>query len=442
MRCMRSAGGLALSLIIYSVFPPAVHAQDTSSLAVANYSIVSQQPITTTLANVSYSVSLVNSGSQSFGAVIGTVSSTSFNVRTVPGQNQVTFTPVPPNSRVPGSNTFSVLVDLTQAFDITSAVQWTFQTTAAPPLANAGPNQTASLGATVMLNGSGSTNPSGIGTLTYNWNFTSRPVGSIATLSFTTIVHPTFVVDVAGTYVVQLTVSNGAASSNASVVISTNNSAPVAVAGPNQTVAVGSRVVLNGSGSSDVDGDPLTFHWNIIQLPANSTATLTGANSVSPTFVVDLPGTYIVQLVVNDGIFNSNPSTVNISTQNTAPVANAGPNQAVVPGTLVHLNGSGSTDVDGDPLTYSWRLINLPTGSAATLNSLTAVNPTFTADVPGTYVAQLIVNDGTTNSAPAVVTITTNVVQAPTANAGPNQTVGHGTTVTLSGSGTDPQGLQ
>ena len=55
--------------------------------------------------------------------------------------------------------------------------------------------------------------------------------------------------------------------------------------------------------------------------------------------------------------------------------------------------------------------------------------------------AQLIVNDGKINSAPATVTITTNSVQAPTANAGPNQTVKHGSLVTLSGSGTDPQGL-
>ncbi len=59
------------------------------------------------------------------------------------------------------------------------------------------------------------------------------------------------------------------------------------------------------------------------------------------------------------------------------------------------------------------------------------VNPTFTPDVPGTYVAQLIVNDGVVNSQPSTVTISTNAVQAPTANAGPNQSVVPGSTVTL-----------
>jgi hypothetical protein len=441
MRYVCSAIGVALSVLIFTGCPPEVHAQDTSNLSIANYQFVSQQAITANLSNFTYSVTLVNPGPQSFGSVIGTASTSSFNVRSVPGQNQVTFTPVPPNSRVPGGNTFSVLVDQTQPFDIAASVQWTFQTTAAPPMANAGPNQTAKVGGTVMLNGSGSSNPSGIGTLTYNWNFLSRPVGSVATLSFTAVVNPTFVVDVAGTYVIQLTVSNGMASASANVLVSTNNSAPVAEAGPDQTVAVGSTVVLNGSASSDVDGDPLTFHWALIVLPSGSTATLTGAGTVSSTFVADKPGKYTAQLVVNDGIFNSNPATVNITTGNTAPVANAGPNQIVVKGSLVHLNGSGSTDVDGDPLTYNWTLITLPAGSTAVLSNPTAVNPTFTADLTGTYVAQLIVNDGTVNSAAATVTITTNAVQAPTANAGPNQTIGHGTTVTLSGSGTDPQGL-
>jgi PKD domain len=441
MRHVCSAIAVAVSLIISSVCLPQAHAQDTSNLSLTNYKVVSQQPITSTLSNFTYSVTLVNAGPRSFGSVTGTVSSNSFNVRTVPGQDQVTFTPVPPNSQVPGGNTFSVLVDQTLPLDIASSVQWTFQTTAPPPVANPGPNQTAKLGNTVVLNGGASTNPSGAGTLTYSWRFTSRPAGSIATLNFDTIVNPSFVVDVDGTYVIQLTVSNGVASSSANVLVSTTNSPPVAVAGPNQTAAVGSKVVLNGSGSSDIDGDPLTFHWALILVPSGSTAALTGANTVSPTFVVDTAGKYMAQLVVNDGLFNSNPSSVTITTQNTAPVANAGSNQVVVSGSLVHLNGSASTDVDGDPLTYQWTLITLPTGSTAALSNPTVVSPTFTADLTGTYVAQLVVNDGKVNSTAATVTITTNAVQAPTANAGPNQTVGHGTTVGLSGGGTDPQGL-
>ena len=89
-----------------------------------------------------------------------------------------------------------------------------------------------------------------------------------------------------------------------------------------------------------------------------------------------------------------------------APVANAGPDQTVNIGALVHLTGSGSTDPNGFPLTYSWSLTTRPSGSTAVLSSATAVNPTFVADVAGTYVARLIVNNGFSSSAPDTVTVT------------------------------------
>lgn len=90
---------------------------------------------------------------------------------------------------------------------------------------------------------------------------------------------------------------------------------------------------------------------------------------------------------------------------NTGPVADAGTDQSVYVTDLVTLNGSGSSDVDGDSLTFSWAFTSIPGGSAATLNNPTSVNPTFTIDVLGTYVVSLTVNDGTVNSEPDIVTI-------------------------------------
>jgi hypothetical protein len=89
-------------------------------------------------------------------------------------------------------------------------------------------------------------------------------------------------------------------------------------------------------------------------------------------------------------------------------VANAGPDQTVAVNALVILDGSGSSDANGDPLTFSWSLTSTPVGSAAALSSLTSVSPTFTADLAGTYVVQLIVNDGTVDSVPRSVMITVN----------------------------------
>jgi hypothetical protein len=125
---------------------------------------------------------------------------------------------VPANSQVTSLNTFTILADPSVPLDPTKLL-WTFQTSAATPVANPGPNQTVHLGTLVTLDGTGSTNPSGSGTLTYNWMFTSRPPGTTTRLLYTNSAIAMFVADVAGTFTIQLTVSNGLASSTASVTV-------------------------------------------------------------------------------------------------------------------------------------------------------------------------------------------------------------------------------
>lgn len=308
------------------------------------------------------------------------------------------------------------------------------------PVANAGPNQTVPTQTLVQLNGSASTDVDG-NPLTYSWSFTSLPTGSQAALSNPTSVMPTFTTDKVGAYVVQLVVNDGILNSApSSVTISDVSSPPVANAGPNQTVNVGATVQLNGSGSTDIDGYPLTYQWSFLSLPTGSSATLSNAAIVNPTFVADVPGNFVLQLIVTANGVNSTPSTVTIGNSDIVPIANAGPAQTVTPGTLVTLNGSGSTDSDNKPLTYQWTLLSVPPGSAATLTQPTSVNPYFTADISGNYVVQLIVNDGYLSSNPATVLITTNYIP-PVANPGSSQTVTVGATVQLSGSAsTDSNG--
>jgi len=79
-------------------------------------------------------------------------------------------------------------------------------------------------------------------------------------------------------------------------------------------------------------------------------------------------------------------------------------------GATIELDGSASTDADGDALIYTWVLSSQPVGSAATIANANAAKPTFVPDVAGTYVATLVVNDGKVTSAPANVTITTDAV--------------------------------
>ncbi len=90
---------------------------------------------------------------------------------------------------------------------------------------------------------------------------------------------------------------------------------------------------------------------------------------------------------------------------NSAPIADAGEDQAVETGTLVTLDASSSSDIDGDALTYSWTIISAPTNSA-TLSEQTTLTPSFTADSDGEYIISLTVNDGAANSQTDTVIVT------------------------------------
>jgi hypothetical protein len=305
-------------------------------------------------------------------------------------------------------------------------------------VANAGVTQNVTVGSLVTLDGSGSRDANNQ-SLTYLWQLTAKPTGSLAALSSGTSAKPTFTADLAGTYTVSLVVNDGkdnSPASTASVFSSVSNSAPVANGGTNQSVAVGSVVTLDGTASSDANRDSLTYKWSLSNVPAGSGATLSSVISPNPKFTADLAGTYTAILIVNDGKADSLSSVVIVTASgaNSAPVANAGLAQSVKLNDTVTLDGTGSSDANNDFITYKWTLITKPTGSTAVLSSATTSKPTFKADVSGTFVASLIVNDGKVDSAAAATTVSVSSANAePIANAGNNQNVTVGTAVTLDG---------
>jgi len=276
------------------------------------------------------------------------------------------------------------------------------------PVANAGADQAALTGQAVTLDGSASSDIDG-DSLTYAWSIVTAPAGSQALIANPAHVKPTFTPDLAGQYVIQLIVDDGTVPSAPDTMVITTtkqNGQPVANAGADQTVHVGDTAHLDGSTSSDPDGDALTYRWSLNARPTNSNSALQGATSPSPTLPIDKPGTYVAQLIVSDGVADSSPDTVSLSTTNSAPVASASAPASVHWNTTVQVDGSASTDVDGDALGFTWSILTRPAGSQAVLSDPNAIKPTFQADRPGVYVVQLVVNDGHVNSAPASASVT------------------------------------
>lgn len=188
--------------------------------------------------------------------------------------------------------------------------------------------------------------------------------------------------------------------------------APTAVGGSNQTIAAGQTAYLNGTASfaSDTTSASLGYAWSFVSIPSGSSATLSGATTATPFFFVDLPGTYVVQLVVTDPVsgLSSAPAQVIISSVWSPPTANAGPAQSGVVGVAVTLSGSG-TDPNGLPLTYAWSLTSAPSGSGASLVNANAPTASFTPDVSGSYTVGLVASDefGSSPQSTATVSVIT-----------------------------------
>ncbi|MBL7252020.1 PKD domain-containing protein [Alloalcanivorax marinus] len=314
------------------------------------------------------------------------------------------------------------------------------------PVANAGADQNTVAGSTVTLDGAASTDADN-DELSYQWRFVSRPAGSTAALTGVDTARPSFEADQAGDYVVELIVNDGSddsAPDNVVVTVAAANAVPVADAGNDQTVVAGDSVTLDGAASSDADGDLLTYQWRFVSLPDGSQAALQGEDTVAPTFQADLPGSYVISLVVSDEEATSEAArvTVTATERNAAPVADAGDDQEVIEGATVHLDGSASSDANDDELFFQWRFVSRPAGSGATLTRANGVTPEFIADQAGTFVLELVVNDGELDSVPATVTVTvTRANVKPVADAGPDQSVVEGDIVLLDGSGSsDPDG--
>ena len=270
------------------------------------------------------------------------------------------------------------------------------------PTAKAGPDQTISdndgSGAeTVTLDGSGSSDPDGT-IASYEWKEGATALGT------TSIITSNFLV---GVHTVTLTVTDneGKTGTDAVVVTVQPNQAPIANAGPDQTVSDpdddGETVTLDGSGSSDPDGTISSYEWKEGATVLGATSTVTAIFSV---------GTHTVELTVTDNGGATTTDTVVITVvDNQPPTANAGADQTVsdADGTgseTVTLSGSGS-DPDGTIASYEWK------EGATALGTTATITPSLSV---GIHTITLTVTDNGGKTGTDTVTITVNASPPPT----------------------------
>ena len=298
----------------------------------------------------------------------------------------------------------------------------------ADPNANAGPDQTVTPGATVMLDGSASTDLED-SIVSYQWTLSGGSGTFPSSLNGPT---PSFTAPATSGWVIyKLTVTdNGvgldAGSDTDTVKITVQaevvdpNDPPEAVAGSDQAVTEGQVVTLDGSGSKDSDGTIASRLW--IQTAGTPAVTLlpnSGAirpSFTAPSVTVATLLTFTLTVTDNDGDSDSDivKITVNddgIPAQNETPTADAGAAQSVKENKTVTLDGSGSTDPDGTIVSYTWTQTD-STGITVALSNSSAAKPTFTApDVDAatilTFTLVVTDNEGASSASDTVsITVT------------------------------------
>ena len=312
------------------------------------------------------------------------------------------------------------------------------------PVASAGPDFNVDSATNAALDASASYDLDG-DALSYTW---TQPSGTAVTLAGSATANPTFTAPTVTTQTAltfSVSVSDGTFSHSDSVVVTVmprvTNTAPVADAGPDQSVEPPETVALNGAGSSDSDGDALTYSWTQL---SGTTVTLDNANTATPTFdaaAVTTSTDLTFQLTVSDGLATHSDQvvvTLQPPSPNSAPTVTVPATATVAEGASLTITATGS-DADGDSLTYSWNTGTVTGVTGTSTNAITFTAPQVTADTD--VVMTVTVSDGSLSaSASVTVTITNGTNQAPTVTVPATATVVEGSSLTITATASDPDG--
>ncbi|MBB4842598.1 hypothetical protein HNP55_001113 [Paucibacter oligotrophus] len=242
------------------------------------------------------------------------------------------------------------------------------------------------------------------------WEILEQPSGSRAQLSgsgtrfqYTPDVLGSYklkvrVQDIRGAWgesIYTLSVLNRPPEANASV-----NAAPVAaISYGNARVQSGASMTLRGGASFDADGDTLSYSWSLLSAPAASTARLSTSTTVDTHLNFDVDGDYTIQLRVTDPQGAYSDRQVLIKVGDAPPVIVYDHNNwTAILGSNATANAGFSYSPQARPLSYQWTLDSRPAGSSTAIPTSSSAQLSFTPDLPGTYIASVVVSDGTLRS--------------------------------------------
>jgi hypothetical protein len=402
--------------------------------------ITSNNPDTYTEGNgVVYAV--VGTGGVNFHALSGKASFTSSQQDDFFGQLDIKITDN--GNKLEGKFYRNGNNDILDSFSITKAGNL-------PPEANAGSDKIVEEGTMdIVLDGSGSSDSDGLIT-SYLWAQTEGPAvvlnsTNTAVVSFDA---PIVTNDTLLKFNLTVTDNGGATSSDVvAVTIKDANQAPIANAGPDQSVNETTPVTLNGSASNDPDGDlPLSYLW--IQTAGAHNVTLIGANTANATFTapnVSSSGDILIfSLNVTDakGLASSSPLDSVSVTVNDNPQLNSPP-QTLDQTVSTNKNAAveialTATDPNNDTLTYT--VVTQPTNGTL---SGTAPNLTYNPNLDhvGSDSFTFKANDGIVDSSNVgVVSIFISEPRSATLTIDPISNVPWSKTITVTGKLTDNVG--
>ncbi len=300
---------------------------------------------------------------------------------------------VPPESQISSltpdaEGDYIVELEVTDDQGATATCQTTVHSIVGPPVAFC-PEDIfgAAIGRAYTLEGDGFDDEA---IVSFSWTVTESPRGSSAEPEPADEPLTTFSPDIAGTYVLTLTVTDNDGQSGMCDVMVTSSGPPIAICPEEATVPTRQPHLVEGD--AEDDGEIAIWLWEIVERPAGSTVAPSPAAAQDTTLTPDRVGRFVLRLTVTDDTGLSDSCEAIVNATPTPPDAICPDRVTTTPLTEVALRGEWADD--GTVVGWEWTLVSRPDGSAALAPEPPDTQTTFfTPDIAGEYTLLLAVFD-------------------------------------------------